>query len=102
VLLEHYETVFGIYNHTANDPERPMASIAMHPAENTSDGSLLDERLQQFADKKVSHYFGLSLKEFLEYPPDICLKILEICSKKQSEENTVTNAVLSQLDNRNG
>lgn len=98
MLLEQYETVFGIYNHQAVDPSRPMASVAMHPAENTSEGGLLDERLQQFVDKKVSHYFGLSLKEFLDYPPDMCMKILEICAHKQKEDNTMANNVLSQLD----
>lgn len=102
VLLEQYETFYGIYNHTTGDPNRSMANIAMHYAENVSDGSLLDERIAQFAEKKITKYFGLSFKEFLEYPPDVCFKMLEVAEKQSKIESDATTSVLNQLNNQAG
>ena len=77
VLLELYEKTFGIYNHDMEDPERPMANVAMHWAENVSDGSLLDE--------------------ILDLPSDMCMKILELSTQKQAEENTIAANAINQL-----
>ena len=98
VLLELYENTYGIYNHAVFDPDRPMANVAMHPAEDVSAGSLLDERIEQFADRQVSKFFGMSLTEFLQYPTELCMRILEICGRKQKYENTVAGNALAALE----
>lgn len=98
IQLEMYETAHQIYNHGVPSPDRPLANVAMHYAENCRDGSLMDERLSQFADKQVVKFFGLSLTEFLNLPSDTCLKILEICGKKQNEENVIAGNALNNID----
>lgn len=98
VLLEMYEQEYGIYNHALGDPNRPLASVAMHPAENVLEGSFLDERIEQFADKEVTKHFGLSLIEFLDLPTDVCFKILEVAAKRQKVEGSTAASLLNQLD----
>ncbi|EKD22698.1 MAG: hypothetical protein ACD_84C00005G0006, partial [uncultured bacterium] len=70
---------------------------AMQPAEDTCHGSILYERLEQFADYQVPKYFGMSLNEFLELPTDVCSRILSIAGKKQKIEGTIASNALDQL-----
>lgn len=98
LLRDRYETIYGIYNHDLGAVDRPMISVAMHSAEDVSTGSLLDERIAMFAEKQVGKWFNISLTEFLDYPPDIVLKILEISTKQQNTEGSVTANVLNQLN----
>ncbi len=49
-------------------------------------------------DRRVNSYFGISLNEFLAYPPDICDHILELCKDKQIEELKTQKDVLSSMD----
>lgn len=97
MLRERYETLYGIYNHDAPDVNRPLASVAIHKAEDASLGSLLYERIEQFEERKIYQRFGISLVEFLELPSDVCLKIMEIAGKRLTEEGTMTASVMNQL-----
>lgn len=98
LLREAYETTYGIYNHQNPDPSRPLALIAMHPAEDATVGSTLHERLEQFADFQVAKHFGLSLNEFFELPSDVCTKILEVSAKRQNVEGSTATQMLNQLE----
>lgn len=100
LLRDSYETTFGIYNHEVDDPARPMALMAMHPAEDSSTGSLLYERIEQFGEKQVPKWYGLSLKDFLSLPTDICIKILQECEKLRNKESTDTSNLISQLGSK--
>jgi hypothetical protein len=102
VLREKYETIFGIYDHDHPDPKRPLALVAMQPHENNAMGSLLYERIEQFAERKVIKYFGLSLAEFMELPSDVSSEILRISGKLLQEETKVGADALNQLQNANG
>lgn len=101
LLQDVYESGYGIYNHASNsvDNSRPLALVAMHWAENASEGSVLYERIEQFRERNVYQTFGLSLTEFLDLPRDICIKILESCSKKQATEHNVVDTLQQSLDN---
>lgn len=97
LLRDSYETMFGIYNHETAPLDRELAIMAMHPAEDAHTDSLLYERIEQFGQKQVTKYFGLSLTEFLEYPRDLVFKVLEECEKLRTKESTDTQKVLNQL-----
>lgn len=98
MLLEKYETVHGIYNHAIDDPDKPLAIVALHDGENTGIGSTLYERIELFAERGVTKHFGLSLSEFLELPTDVCDRILEISNKRQAIEGSVAGNMLAQLE----
>lgn len=100
LLLDRYDTTYGIYNHDRPDPDRPLALVAMHTAENASVGSTLYERIDQFADLQVPKHFGLSLTEFFDFPTDICNKILEVSSARKKREEAAAEQALSQLGNK--
>ncbi len=100
LLLDTYETGYGICNHTqfAVDNSRPLALVAMHWAESNSEQSAWYERIEQFKERQVYHTFGLSLIEFLDLPRDICIKILDICGKKQTSEGKITDDLQRRFD----
>lgn len=95
--MEKYETIYGIYNHDAEDPNRPLALIGMHWGENSAEGSTLYERVEQFAELKIHKFFGISFKEFMELPTDVCTKILEVANKHLKLETTVADGIAAQL-----
>ena len=97
LLLDTYVTTFGICDHGLM-ADRPLALVAMHWEEDNSNSSSLYERIQQFEDRQVYKRFGLSLTEFLELPRDVCIKILDVSTKKQKDENNVTDAVTRGLE----
>ena len=100
LLMDAYETGFGIYNHAQHtDNSRPLALVAMHWAEDNTTQSLLHERIEQFKDRNVYQIFGLSLTEFLDLPRDVCTKILEVCGKRQTQEDRIARDIQSQLKN---
>jgi hypothetical protein len=70
----------------------------MHPAEDTSNGSMMYERISLFAQLQVAKFFGLSLKEFFEFPPDVVTHILETASKMQANEGNTASGILDQLN----
>ena len=72
----------------------------MHPAEDTSNGSLMYERITLFATLQVPKFFGLSLKEMLDFPPDVVTHILETSAKMQSTEGHIASGLLDQLEGK--
>ncbi len=90
--MDVYESGFGIYNHNqhAADNSRPLALVAMHWSESSSDQSALYERIEQFKERQVYQTFGLNLTEFLDLPRDVCVHILDLCGKKQAAEGKIT------------
>jgi hypothetical protein len=87
VMLELYETHYGIYDHLANSAYRPMSSVAMHASEDYSADSLLEECIRTYRAKSVQQYFGLSLVEFMELPVDIVAMLLSEATDLQSKDS---------------
>lgn len=102
VMREKYETAYSLYNHEAPDPEHPLAIIRMHPGEDASTGSLLYERIEQFEERKIYQRFGLTLKDFLDLPSDVCMKVMEVAGKRLKDEGTIAASVMTQLNNLEG
>lgn len=70
----------------------------MQWSEDSTNGSTLHERIQQYMALGVNKHFGLSLTEFLDLPPDIVSYILELSANRQKTEGTMTQDLLNGLD----
>lgn len=90
ILLDAYETTYGIYNHADEmaNRDRPLALIAMHPKEDFSTHSALYNTIRRFRKYKVGHpdNFNMSLTEFLELPKDISDFLMDIMASEAAEE----------------
>lgn len=105
LLRQAYETTFGIHDYfqqeanesVLTDPlqKRPLTSIAFHNVEDVSTYSSLYEMIRVFRDRKVYSIFGLSLKDFLDMPPDICDHILTLCSEQQKVDNKINTDIMA-------
>lgn len=102
VMLEKYETVYGLHNHDAPDPNRPLAMLAINAAEDASTGSSLYERIDQFEERKIFQRFGVALDKFLELPSDICMRLMEVAKAKQDKEGQMASNVLASLQHMEG
>ena len=100
LLIDRYDTGYGIYNHDSIINDRPLAVIAMHPAEDISLVSTIRERVEQFAQLQVGKFFNISFKEFLEFPNDVVLMILETSSKMQQKDSSAASEILDQLEGK--
>lgn len=97
LLTDKYDSVYGICNHSLLDATRPLSIVGMHPAEGTDVGSTIYERIEQFATLQVGKFFNISLTEFLEYPRDIVIHILEVAYKMQPKETNAASELLDKL-----
>lgn len=86
MMLEQYETLFGIYDHTREDPLHPFAAVELHPAEDNLTYSLLFERLEQFIFHKVFNASGVSWQEFKELPSYEAAELMRLCSIRRAKE----------------
>lgn len=88
VLQDIYETKTGIYNHFASK-DRPLASVAMFPCEDTAGNSPLYDNLEEFAEKGYYELWGLNLKEFLSLPQYQVKILREITTRIYNEKKAV-------------
>ncbi len=94
VMRDLYEKEFGIYDHAKINRNRPLASVAFHPAENINDYSLLEESMRTYISKGIKDKFGLSYTEFLELPLDI----IEIMIRIGDEDLAKRSAELTEIE----
>lgn len=72
LLLEAYETVYGICDHDNEGYDDPLALVAMHPKEDTATYSRLYGELMRFAKEETfREMWGLSIVELLDLPKDV-------------------------------
>lgn len=84
LLAKVYETTYGIYNHAyAAIPgkKRPLASVAMHDAEDNGRSSRLYNYIESYFDESIQKHTGLSLQDFLDLPREIATLVYEKCVK---------------------
>jgi hypothetical protein len=101
IMLENYETVYRIFDHTVEKVDHPFALVEMHPAEDNISESLLRERMRQFAFHDVNGAFGVSWLEFLELPTDHATEILLIASEKKAKDDKSASTLANELKNLN-
>lgn len=107
LLQQAYENTFGIYDYVnqalveqgLTDPalKKPLASVALHAAEDCCQSSKLYELLRLYSGLKVHDHYRLSLIEFLDLPHDVVDFILKDCVEKQKLEASKTHQVLEEL-----
>ena len=73
--------------------------MKLHHSEDLSVGNPLYERMEQFLEKDIHKWFGLSWTEFINRPKHECDKLLELASKRQKSENTIAGNVLAKMEN---
>lgn len=94
ILYDLYEINYGIFDHRNASKHKPLSSVAMHECENTTTDSNLYKVIDAYHSRGVKDVFGLNLVEFLNLPTDVCVKLMEVCSK----DSAVKNKIFDQLD----
>lgn len=69
---------FGIFPHLAAGRSRPLASVAMHPAESTFDG-LIEEKLKEYHSARIGETTKMSFQEYLNLSYPVGKRILAAC-----------------------
>lgn len=98
ILLESYETAYGIYDHDNFDPKRPLALVAMHFAEDYTNVSRLKTTMERFFNNEVYKNFGLNLTEFLSLPREYTDLIFSIIARDAAKEAPALNEQLRELE----
>lgn len=99
VLRDAYDTSYGIYDHSNENPNRPMALVGMHPAENTTYHSRLYNAIRRYKIYDVKTHFGLSLTEFLELPREYTTFILGLLAEGKQAETNRQQKMLNEIEN---
>ncbi len=109
ILQEAYEQSYHIFDHIAQarieavmptpEKKRPLASVAMHFAEDHSSTSRLYETLRLYARHRVLHYTGLSWERFLAQPHDMAVHILETCQEMNAKDLQTQASAAAQWQN---
>lgn len=87
-----YQTDYGIYNHSLNDPTRPLALLAMHPKENTFEGGPVLSLIRRFHNFKIQD-LGVSMSEFFNLPYAQAMFLFELAEHNMTKNTTaVSNA----------
>lgn len=93
VLKDLYDTEYGIYNHLNRSRKRPLASVAMHEAEDINTGSLLEEVLRIYTQKNIKDIFNLSLLEYLDLPRDIIQMLNTIADETMAKRHSTVDDI---------
>lgn len=102
LLSKMYETRYGIYNHAlAKMPgrQRPLASVAMHDAEDNGKSTRLYNFIGAFFDEGIHKHTGLNLGEFMQMPREITELIREKCSKISENTSKAERGILNDMAN---
>lgn len=86
VLLEEYETAYGIFNHNAPDAG-PLALVQKHESEQVSEAGPLYNLIRRFHLHGIHERFGVSLLEFLDLPRDITDLLFSIATTSTATED---------------
>lgn len=91
LLLEIYETIYGIFDHTV--PGFPLASSSLHPKENVYENNIYENRLRKYLELKIHERTGLNFIEFLDLPRAEVETILKVTQQfEQKVDNIQTSA----------
>lgn len=100
VLYKYYETSHGLFDHRdrAKLKTRPLASVALHEAEENTLTSALYESIDIFIDNNVATRTGMSMQEFFQLPREIFNKTLMACRDKQVKDNREVDKVNAKAE----
>lgn len=109
MLREAYDVTFGIYDHlgaarlesnplTAPDAKRPLALVALHPAEDwAGQHTTLEYIMRSFADNQVGEIFKISIFEFLDAPVEYAHRLMRIAKKVVESKSSMMAGVNQEL-----
>ena len=104
ILLDAYETTYGIYNHEDDilNRDHPLALVAMHAKEDASTHSALYNTIRRFKRYRVGapENFNISLTEFLQLPREICDLMFDIQATEASEEAARLQRKIDEMKNQ--
>lgn len=102
MLLDAYETTYGIENHEQPQKARPLLLVAQHWAEDTGKGSHLFERQQQYYDCGILKFFGIPFDRWLDQPREIVEEQMrrgKIWGEEENNQAAALQAKLAALQN---
>lgn len=109
LLKQAYENTFGIFDYidyayaetNITDPKlkRPLASVELHPAIDSSLDSKLYAHIKLFADLEIGKYYNISLSQYLELPHDIANFIRKDCSSRREKRHSEESVIVKELKN---
>jgi hypothetical protein len=106
LLLESYETLYGIFNHDAvasspdqpGVPSRPLALVAMHPQENIRGYSRLYQVTARYLTSGIGDRFHMSLEEYLRLPTDYAEYLHFLASQQIVKDGKTADTLLKQMN----
>lgn len=98
VLLQAYQTAYGIYDHLNPDPNRPLAMVGYHPKENYLEHTGFKRAMRRYALHQVHKHFGLNWNDFLELPAPHARWILELSQELSEKRNKALGNIQNDLD----
>lgn len=100
VLYSFYETATGIFNHqdVARKKLRPLASVALHEAEENTQTSALYEQMRVFIENDIHTLTGYTMDQFFNLPREFFYEILRECGKKVAKANADAGKVAKQAE----
>lgn len=88
LIIELYETFYGIHNHTVNTNE--FASIAYNHSEEYLEDGLFENYVSIFVHKEIYKKLGMGFTDFISQPRykiNSILKIIDELDKKRLKTN---------------
>lgn len=97
ISLTCYQTEYEIFNHDRPN-NRPLALVAHHDKEDVLEGGPLYTHIRQFFNYRLHKLFGISLTEFLEYPPHVVEFLYSIARADVDHQDHTHRDVQKQLN----
>lgn len=97
VLLNIYETKFGIHNHLS--PSGPLASVKFNECEGFHRNFIYESHLRNFIMKDLGKKLNMSFDEFINRPRYEIDIMLEVADSLDRKKNEINNTVLNNLAN---
>ncbi len=100
ILTTMYETVFGVFNHVKLGHSKPMASVALHEAEDTNTLDALRSTMLNYVRNDIKELFGMSFLEYVALPSIIVSELNETSVIARKEKSELLSNAMSGLDNK--
>ncbi len=98
-MREMYDIQYGIFDHIENHKHRPLSTVAMFNEEDVSVHPLLDREIEYYLLLEVYKYTGLTINEWLSYPPYIKKTLSERIERYVKYKTKFKNDLLNELEN---
>jgi hypothetical protein len=100
-MFDLYESNYGIYNHLrpAIQKNKPLASVAMHPGEDFTEGSNLADAVKVYIENNIGDYTKLSLVDFLELTSDVASIIVDQCQEASKRKSNIAKQIEKDMNN---